>query len=185
MKKITRHPKPPGLRFRALSLGLILLFDGLYIINCLAPYLGLKFNFSQTMYSGLLPTAENHLFFPKIPIFQYDTYASVTSIDIAGVETAHRKNFETFVESARNSGQFIHLNILKYHLDRICREENVSIAIEYQTYWKQRVYHSDACVTPRMRQYSSVQLYPSCWPSCTGELARWAREADGSGAWQR
>jgi hypothetical protein len=185
VKKITSSPKPLELRFRALSMGLIFLFDGLYITNCLAPYLGFKFNFSQTMYSGLLPTAENHLFFPKIPIFQDDTYAFVTSIDIVGAETVHRKNFEAFVESTRNSGQFIHLNILKYHLDRICREENTSIAIEYQTYWKQRVNLADACVTPSMRQYSSVQLYPSCWPSCIDELTRWAREAGGSGTLQR
>ena len=176
MEKILQRFEPVKLRSRVLALGLILLFDGFYLLNCLSPYLGLKFNFSQTMYSGLFPTGENHLFFPKIPLFQQDTYVSILDLDIVGAETARRKKFEEFVTFVQDSRRLMHMNLLRYHLDRVCREKDVKVALEYQTHGKQKISYADACMTPSMRQYSSAQLYPSCWPSCTGELIQWMRE---------
>ena len=62
---------------------LIVLFDCLYVLNCMGPYLGAKYYYSQTMFSGLeMDTRNNnHFFLPYVRVFENDTYLKIQDLN--------------------------------------------------------------------------------------------------------
>ena len=53
----------------------VLLVCGAFVVNNLGPYIGINYAGAMTMYSGLAPGGDNHLFLPRIALSDAHAYA--------------------------------------------------------------------------------------------------------------
>ena len=99
------------------------IFVVLYTLNCAAPYLGIKFYYSQAMFSGLAKDARNHYFIPRLPLFRNDDYLDVVSINIGGEVPEHLSlQLDSFRYVLMFKGKYyIHSNYLASITENACR----------------------------------------------------------------
>ncbi len=162
--------------------GRILIFivvaDLVYILNCLAPYLGLKFENSQAMYSQLDARARNHLLVPAQPLREAD-YIREVELEVPVALEDEVAGLRWFLRAANESGRSIHLPFLDHHFARICEAQPTApIRLRYVTGDGVVTRHDDVCSNPELRDPFPIGLFPACDPECYGELEIWA-----SGRW--
>ncbi len=155
---------------------LVIFLDLLYIINCLSPYLGIKYQFSQAMYSYLGYHGENHLFFPRLDIFKNDEYVNIKDLEVSGVETQYKKDFVDFVNWTQSYERSVHLDFLQYHFNKLCVVYKVDhVSVTYLTQEGKRINHINVCEEEAMLSYFPSYLYPACSPNCKEKIFEWAR----------
>jgi hypothetical protein len=164
-------------RSRHLKRGLlaaIVLLDAGYILSCLGPYLHLKYEFSQAMFSMLEPAGENHVLMPSLNLFDNANYVWVDSVRSEGGPPDELRGLSGFLAGTRATGTLVHLGFLKYHLSRLCRSPGTRVIAAWRGRDGKRESSSDVCADPELRHYLPIGLYPACDPDCSGLLRNWA-----------
>jgi hypothetical protein len=155
-------------------LAAIVLLDAGYILNCLGPYLHLKYEFSQAMFSLLEPAGENHVLMPSLNLFDNANYVRVDSVRDQGEGTEELRALSGFLAGTRATGALVHLGFLKYHLSRLCRSPGTRISAAWVGRGGKRESSSDVCADPDLGHYLPIGLYPACDPDCSRLLRNWA-----------
>ncbi len=165
-------PSRPLSRF---LLAAIVTLDLAYVLNCLAPYVGLKYEFAQAMFSMLNFRADNHLFIPAVPLFSVGRFVNVSSAEATGRAEPAARKFTEFVHWADTNGRAVHVNFLRYQLDRICTAApGNEIRLTLRERGGERVYEN-ACAEPTLRGHSRPGgMYEPCEPECNLYLRAWA-----------
>ncbi len=168
---------------RRLQAGLavtVLLFDLTYLLNCAAPYVGLKYEFSQVMFSQLESTGRNHLFLGSLPLlFGNAVYLHVDSVKSNVATDRHGAALERFLAAVRENGQAVHLEFLAYHFDRLCQKsagQPIAAAYSIRGTGAKHVV-ANVCDRSNLREASPVGLFglfPACVPDCTDLVTAWA-----------
>lgn len=112
---------------------IIVVLDLAYLMNGFSPYLGLKYFYSQAMYSNLQTdsTGSNHLFLPHIGLFQNDVFVRISLLEftppVSDEELRNNRGLQLLLESKDQS--LVEKNFLVAVLGNACRksEHNVSI----------------------------------------------------------
>jgi len=172
-------------RSRHLKRGLlvaVVLLDAGYILNCLGPYLHLKYEFSQAMFSMLEPAGENHVLMPSLNLFDNANYVRVDSVRSEGGPPDELRALSRFLAATRATGTLVHLGFLKYHLSRLCRSRGTRVIAAWVGRDGKRESSSDLCVDPELRHYLPIGLYPACDPDCSALLRNWAAGKPASSA---
>jgi hypothetical protein len=153
----------------------VLLVSGAFVLNNLAPYLGLNYAGAMTMYSGLAPAGDNHFFMPKIPLSDADNYVRIVRVAAPNVPTAAARQFEAFGAWARQRQRPVSLNFVRYHASRICRSApDARVELTLLTPEQERLSFQDVCAEPSMLRYAVLSKYPACEPECKDVLRQWA-----------
>jgi hypothetical protein len=163
-------------RGRLFACAAVLLVNGLFVLNNLAPYLGLPNVGAMTMFSRL--TDGSHFILPKVTLSDTGSYVSAVRVAMRGPDTAETRELQAFADWAGRHGSRINLNFLRYHVDRMCRsvpDGSVSLRLLDEA---GRVRSFDnVCTEPTMRNYAVLARFAECQPGCKGVLARWAQGA--------
>jgi len=158
----------------------VAVLDVAYVVNCLSPFLGLKYENSQAMYSQLDARARNHLVLPRLADFGGDRYVRDVEITVPPALEDDARALRWFTDFANGSGRALHLPFLAYHFDRLCEAAGgAPIGLRYVTEQGEARRHDDVCAEASLRDSSPIGLYPACDPECYGELEVWA-----SGRWR-
>jgi hypothetical protein len=165
----------PSRRLSRFLLGAIVTLDLVYVLNCLAPYVGLKYEFAQAMFSMLSFRGDNHLFIPSVPLFSVGRFVHLTSAEATGQAEPVARKFTEFVRWAETNGRSVHINFLRYQMDRICGAapgERVHLTVRDGG---QVHDYANACDEPALRGHSRPGgLYEPCDPECNLYLRAWA-----------
>jgi hypothetical protein len=95
------------------------------LANGLAPYVGLKWEYSLAMFSGLRTDAGNHLFMPCLPLFAHGDYYVVEELTTPGGEAL--PSAVLLRDLLRRTGhpagasadvRPVHRDLIRYHLAR-------------------------------------------------------------------
>lgn len=158
----------------------VALLDVAYVVNCLSPFLGLKYENSQAMYSQLDARAGNHLVLPRLADLGGDAYVTGIDLTLPAELEDDAAALRWFLRSAAEEKRSVHLPFLAYHLDRLCAvADGAPIGLDYAAVGAAKREHDDVCRVPALRASSPIGLYPACDPECYGELEIWA-----SGRWR-
>lgn len=158
----------------------VVVLDVLYVVNCLSPFLGLKFENSQAMYSQLDARARNHLVLPPLPVFGEPVYVRDVAIDLPPALEDEGAALQWFTRWANENGRSLHLPFFDYHFARLCdASSGARIRLRYTAESGAAVVHEDVCAESELRDPFPIGLYPACDPECYGELEVWA-----SGRWR-
>jgi hypothetical protein len=153
----------------------LLLVSAAFVLNNLAPYLGLHWAGAMTMFSGLAPSGDNHFFMPKLSLSDADDYVSITQLDLGNVSTRQADNFKTFVTWAKEERRRLHLNLVHYQISRVCQSApGVSMQLTLQSEDGREISFDNVCAEPAMQQYSLISEYPECQPDCLSVIRKWA-----------
>lgn len=156
------------------ALATVVLVNAALIVDNFAPYLGLTYAGGMTMYSGITDMFDNHLFMPKIPLSDADTYVSIIRVN-AGVETPPARQFQAFAAWTRRERRVVNINFVRYHTSRICQSApSAGLQLALRTEAGQRLEFDNACSEPSMLRYALLSKYPECKPRCRGILEEWA-----------
>ena len=177
---------PPG-RFGAsfgtwFAIAALLLVNGAFVVNNLAPYLGLNYAGAMTMYSGLVGGGDNHLFMSKLSLSDAYAYVSVVRVSARGRarETPALELFEDLTTPDGQPRPLVQLDLVRYHASRACASApSSSLALTLLTETGRRLELENVCAEPSMLRYAVLSSYPRCknrW--CVRVLQRW----QGSGA---
>jgi hypothetical protein len=131
----------------------------------------------MTMYSGLSADRSDHYLAPRARRPNIYTYVRVERFASAA-DAPERRGFEAFLGRLTRDGRppALQLNLLRYHVDRICRAapgERLDLVLTGPTGW--RLEADDACVVPSLRRYWPLPLGDRCRPGCGRDLRDWAR----------
>jgi hypothetical protein len=178
---VVQAPNSPEPACRGASAGdwfaqaTLLLVSAVFVLNNLAPYLGLHWAGAMTMFSGLAPTGDNHFFMPKVSLSDADDYVSITQLELRTVRTRQADNFKTFVAWAKDERRRLHLNLVRYQISRVCQSApGVSMQLTLQSEDGHEMSSDNACAEPAMLQYSLITEYPECQPDCLSVIRKWA-----------
>lgn len=174
---------PPGATSAAISRRIfvfLVVLDVLYLVNCLSPFLGLKFENSQAMYSQLDARARNHLVLPPLPVFGEAVYVRDVEIELPPELADEAAGLQWFTSWANRTGHSLHLQFFDHHFARLCEAApGARIGLRYTAADGSAKSHDDVCAEPELRDPFPIGLYPACDPECYGELEVWA-----SGRWR-
>jgi hypothetical protein len=167
----------PGAWF---PIAVLLLVNGAFALNNLAPYLGLNYAGAMTMYSGLGASGDDHLLMPKIRLGDADTYVSIVRATPSGGDrdTPSLRLLRTLRADAVRPRPLAHLDFVRYHVSRACgAAADVGLELVLLTEAGQRLESEDACADPAMLRYAVVTSYPRCKSAaCARVLERWREE---------
>ncbi len=158
------------------AIAAVLLVNGAFVLNNLAPYFGLNYAGAMTMYSGLAADGEDHFFMPKVPLGDADAYVWVIRAAAREAPTSAAEQFGQFAEWARQRRRLVSLNFVHYHTSRVCRSApGARLELTLQTPGQQRLTFQDACAEPTLLRYSVLSKYPPCQPECKDVLKLWVQ----------
>ena len=149
------------------ALATIVLAGSLFVLNNLGPYLGLPYSGAMTMFSGLAQGAANHFFMPHIPLGDGGTFVTVVRVDGPAAETRPGRMFKALGDSARQRGQVLTLNVIRYHSSRACAAaERPELQLHLRTTDGRAIEYANVCEEPRELQYSMLPGVPTCGSGC-------------------
>ncbi len=160
----------------------LIVFDVLYVANCLAPFFGLKFETSQAMYSELRPKGTNHLLIPPMKLFHLDTYVRDVRVEVPASLEHEAAGLQWFADWTRRHDRDVYLGFFDYQFARLCAANPTArIAFSYTREGGSQERHEDVCAEPDVGRYFPVGLYPACEPACDQQLEDWASGRFASG----
>ena len=165
--------RAPGARRPAVALALTVV--ALCAANQLAPFFRLPAAGPLVMFSDISPDYRNHLILPGIPLVSAFEYVRLLRFEGAAHETPGVRELQTFARD--NVRLAIHLNVLRYHLDRICEAApGRALRVEWIALpGEERRVFEDVCAEPGLRWYLPLPLGQACIPRCAALIHRWAR----------
>jgi hypothetical protein len=157
---------------------IVLLINGAFALNNLAPYLGLPYDGAMTMFSRLTAVADNHLFMPKIALSDADTYVTMVAVSPGDPHTSAARELDAFADRAKRQRALVSLNFVRYHASRICRSSpDATLRLSLLTRDGEPIQADNACAEPSMLRYAILSGYPECDPDCRRYLrSRAARD---------
>jgi hypothetical protein len=158
-----------------LAFSAVLLVTAAFVLNNLAPYLGLHHAAAMIMFSRLTGPADNHLLVVKRPLTEAYTYVSDLRIDARGLQTPAAREFQAFADITSTRGWLVNLNFVRYHASRICQSApNAGVRLALTTEAGGRIDVRNVCEEPSLLWYTAPSGYPECEPECEVLLKRWA-----------
>lgn len=158
-----------------LALAVVLLVNGAFVLNNLAPYLGLNYAGAMTMYSGLDPSGDNHFLMPKVPLSDAASYVWIVRFAATELQTTEARQFEAFSAWTRQRQRSVSLNFVRYHASRVCRSApDARVGLTLLTESQQQLAYRDVCAEPAMLRYAVLSKYPACQPECKDALRQWS-----------
>lgn len=167
------------------ALATVLLIGAAFVLNNLAPYLGLNYAGAMTMFSGITVTADNHLFIPKVALGGEGAYVSITDRKAQNLTRPMTETIDRLLRSGNERPQ-VSINVLRYHLSRACASSpGASLSLTLVTEAGQRREHENVCAEPSMLRYDVLTSRRPCNNrACTramrvlrAENVSWADEA--------
>lgn len=155
-----------SLRRRQGVVALVIFINGIYILNGLAPYLGAKYYYSQTMFSNLKvdPTHNNHFIFPEWRIFENDSYFKVLHMEFSPEVEDNFLNQNRGLELLLNNYEqhLVEKNFLFSVLSHACTEGEFGIAISFveETHQSKLVLWSSVRGHLDEMEYHPFNFYP-------------------------
>jgi hypothetical protein len=160
----------------------LVVLDVLYVVNCLAPFFGLKFETSQAMYSELQPKGTNHLLIPPMKIFDFDTYVRTVRVEVPEGLKDEAAGLRWFTDWTRRNDRDVHLGFFDYHFARLCAAEPTArIGFSFTREDGSRERREIVCAEAGVGSYFPIGLYPACEPACDEQLEDWASGRFASG----
>lgn len=158
-------------------MGAVLLVNGAFALNNLAPYLGLNYVAPMTMYSNLAGSGENHFLLPSLALSDAGEYVSLVRVVSRNADTPPVRAFRSFAAWTVQSGRLVNLDFVRYHASRMCASTpDASIRLMLQTSAGAARDYPNVCAEPSMLQFQALSGYPVCEPlHCKTNLRRWAR----------
>jgi hypothetical protein len=162
---------------------MILVVDAAFALNNLAPYLGLNYAGAMTMYSGLAPGGANHLFMPRLPLSDADTYVAILDVGVDDLEAPEIALFRRLMTPRDGVRPLAHLNFVRYHAGRACAAApNGRLKLALLADTGRAIDVADACSEPAMLRYAFLSSYPPCKNRpCVRTLRLWQESADWNG----
>lgn len=146
---------------------IVLLINGAFVLNNLAPYLGLPYDGAMTMFSRLTAVADNHLFMPKIAVADADAYVKIVAVGPGNPHASAAREFEAFADRAKRQRALVSLNFVRYHASRICRSSpDATLSLSLLTTEGEPIEPDNVCAEPSMLRYAILSGYPECDPDC-------------------
>jgi hypothetical protein len=157
------------------AVALALAVGALCTANQLAPFFRLPAVGPLTMFSSISPDYRNHLILPGIPLVAAFEYVRLLRFEAEASETGGVRELQIFVRD--NQRLAIHLNVLRYHLDRICEAApGRTVRVEWVPLrGGERRAFEDVCAEPGLRWYLPLPVAHSCVPRCFALIHRWAK----------
>jgi hypothetical protein len=150
------------------------LFVAGFVVNNLGPYLGSQHLAAFTMYSGLAPNGDNHLFIHDVRLFDAGTYVRLLEVRPLGADTRPATEFARFARLQNERGRLVHLNMVRYHASRICAADpSAGLRLKLRTERGEQQTIPNVCAQPAMLRYALVTHYPPCQPVCRAHLRLW------------
>jgi hypothetical protein len=170
-----RLPRVVPLRRATAPAALVLFVVCLCAANQLAPYVGLPRAGALIMYSSVAPDMRNHFFWSGIWLTDAFRYAAIARFEAAGIDTREAREFAAFVRESQRQPHRVHLNVIRYHVNRICRSAAGGvISLTLHLPGRPQREFRDVCAEPAMRWYIPVPIGAECEPRCRS-LRAWAR----------
>jgi hypothetical protein len=157
------------------AVALALAIGALCSANQLAPFFGLPAVGPLIMFSNISPDYRNHLILPGIPLVSAFDYVRLLRFEAEAPEAPGVRELQRFARD--NMTVAIHLNVLRYHLDRICDAAPGRTA---RVEWVplrggERQAFENVCAEPGLRWYLPLPVAHECAPRCLATIRRWAR----------
>lgn len=144
------------------ALATVLLVNAAFVLNNLAPYLGLNYAGAMTMFSGITVTADNHLFMPKLRLFDAGTYVTMPERKARDLPRSAAETIDRLLRSGNERPQ-LHLNVARYHFSRACASSpTAGLAVTLITDIGQRLDYDDICTEPSMLRYDVLTSRRPC-----------------------
>jgi hypothetical protein len=163
-------------RGASLALATIVLVNGLFVYNNLAPFFGLDFAGATTMFSALAEDFSEHLVMPYAPLKDDFAYVRIEQLGLPEAAGLPAWELGAFAAYAARTERLVNLNFLRYHLKRSCESTpggRIRLAVRGQDGQQRR--YDDVCAQPDLLWYSVLSGYRECKPDCRGVIRRWAR----------
>lgn len=156
-------------------------FATAYVLNCMSPYIGLKYYYSQAMFSGLDKQGTNHYFIPACKIFDTRRYVSVLRFEAGPVSLGDPQSdyapLRRFARRAKK--QDVSENLLSSIIASACRHPDLRpIRLSYVRVDEPGVVQSvkDACKEPtELASPHPFNLYPNFIDRASGPPAGTSR----------
>ncbi len=157
------------------AVGVVLLVNAVFVLNNLAPYLGLNYAGAMSMYSGLAETGDNHLLMPKAPIDGAFDYVSVVQVDATRDRGVAEVRLFEQLATPDEPPPLVNLNAVRYHVRRACASEpRLRLRLKLQTQAGQQINIDNTCADPTMHRYAPVTSYAPCGNrTCRRAFERW------------
>jgi hypothetical protein len=142
----------------------MLLVNAAFVLNNLAPFLGLNYAGAMTMYSGLRPGGENHLVMPRIPLSDANAYVSILQVEAARDRGAPAMRLLQRLTTREGPERpLVHWNIVRYQASRTCGfAEGVRLKLILITEAGRQLDVDNACAEPALVRYAVLSSYPPC-----------------------
>jgi hypothetical protein len=165
------------------AIAIILIADLAFALNNLAPYLGLDYAGAMTMYSGLAPGGANHLFMPRLPLSDADTYVAILDVGVEDLEAPEAGLFRRLATPRDGVRPLVHLNFVRYHASRACgAAPSGRLKLALLTDAGRAIDVADACAEPALLRYAFLSSYPPCKNRpCERALRLWREDVDWNG----
>ena len=154
------NSEPRSRRFRPI----VVVFGLVYALNCFSPYVGLKYFYSQTMFSGLRASAANHFFIPKIELFGNERYVEVIELEVQTIPAELRESARPIRRiKRRKSDRLILANWLASVVQNACQQPRMRpVKLVYRDTHSEVVQTiDDACATETgLGAPHPFELYP-------------------------
>ena len=163
-------------RGASLALAIVLLVNGLFLYNNLAPFFGLDFAGATTMFSAMAEDFGDHLLIPHTPLSDDFDYVQIEQLWLPDSAGRPARELGAFVTYAARNRRLVNLNFIRYHLKRSCDSTpGGGIQLTMLRPNGQRLHFGDVCLRPELLWYSVLSSYRECKPDCRGIIRRWAR----------
>jgi hypothetical protein len=163
-------------RGASLALAIVVLVNGLFVYNDLAPFLGLDFAGATTMFSAMAEDFSEHLVMPHAPLKDDFAYVQIEQLGLPEAAGLPARELGVFVAYAARNRRLVNLNFLRYHLKRSCDSTpGGGIRLSLRGRDGQQLRYDDVCAQPDLLWYSVLSSYRECKPDCRGVIRRWAR----------
>jgi hypothetical protein len=190
--RVNGHPRAQGQPAHILRAIMVVAWVAFAIHNFL-PYLGLRWQSCQTMYSGLRTgrTTNNHLFVPQWSLSSVNTYYRVARFELDPPVPASETSDLRFIPEAIKdlSNVVVSDEGLRRIVHNACRARR-TVRLDYRTMEGDRVTLDDACLDSRFqpRAWLPVELYDpavrmAIWHECQPPVrpsrpVAWSQNAD-------
>ena len=154
----------------------VVLVNAVFVVNNLAPYLGLHYAGAMTMFSNQAAIDGRHFFMPKLALSDAGVYVAIQRFEPRNVESPAAREFGAFAAWTGSTRRVVNLDFVRYHASRVCGSApDASIELSLRTEAGAQMDYENVCAERSMLRYAPLTSMSDCKPVCWGYVKQWAR----------
>lgn len=158
------------------ALTIVVLVNAVFVVNNLAPYLGLHYAGAMTMFSNQAAINGRHFFMPKLALSDAGVYVQIQRFEPRNVESPAASELGAFATWTGSTRRVVNLNFVRYHVSRVCESApDARVGLTLRTEAGAQMDFENVCAEPSMLRYSPLTSMSECKPVCWGYVKQWAR----------